>query len=220
MVGGGGGGGGCYNYGGGAGAAGGYSKKIISTSALSSTESVTVGLSGSGGAPQLPGGDGGTTSFGSHCSATGGQGGKAQTSLIYTTDGSLGGISIGGDLNLKETNAGSIALRVVYGKTEFMLTGDAPLSVEKSLVATYGEKLQSDVLKAGHHGSKTSSAESFVRAVNPQYVIFSRGCDNSYGHPHATIVTLFEKLKIPALDTCREGTITFLSDGARLQRQP
>jgi competence protein ComEC len=122
--------------------------------------------------------------------------------------------------NLKETNAGSIALRVVYGKTEFMLTGDAPLSVEKSLVATYGEKLQSDVLKAGHHGSKTSSAESFVRAVNPQYVIFSRGCDNSYGHPHATIVTLFEKLKIPALDTCREGTITFLSDGARLQRQP
>jgi competence protein ComEC len=122
--------------------------------------------------------------------------------------------------NLKETNAGSIALRVVYGKTEFMLTGDAPLSVEKSLVATYGEKLQSDVLKAGHHGSKTSSAESFVRAVNPQYVIFSRGCDNSYGHPHATIVTLFEKLKIPTLDTCREGTITFLSDGTRLLRQP
>jgi hypothetical protein len=106
MVGGGGGGGGCYNYGGGAGAAGGYSKKIISTSALSSTESVTVGLSGSGGAPQLPGGDGGTTSFGSHCSATGGQGGKAQTSLIYTTDGSLGGISIGGDLNLNGSGSG------------------------------------------------------------------------------------------------------------------
>ncbi|MBX9765562.1 MBL fold metallo-hydrolase [Patescibacteria group bacterium] len=122
--------------------------------------------------------------------------------------------------NLKETNAGSIVLRVVYGETEFMLTGDAPLSVEKSLVTTYGEKLQSDVLKAGHHGSKTSSTESFVQAVNPQYVIFSRGCDNSYGHPHETVVALFEKLKIPALDTCREGMITFLSDGKRLLRQP
>lgn len=114
---------------------------------------------------------------------------------------------------LKETNAGSIALRVVYGETEFMLTGDAPSSVEKLLVATYGEKLQSDVLKAGHHGSKTSSDESFVRAVNPKHVIYSRGCDNSYGHPHETIVALFQKLKIPALDTCREGTITFVSDG-------
>lgn len=115
--------------------------------------------------------------------------------------------------NLKETNAGSIALRVVYGETEFMLTGDAPSSVEKLLVATYGEKLQSDVLKAGHHGSKTSSVESFVRAVNPKYVIYSRGCDNSYGHPHETVVALFQKLEIPTLDTCREGTITFVSDG-------
>lgn len=122
--------------------------------------------------------------------------------------------------NLKETNAGSIALRVVYGEVEFMLTGDLPLSVEKSLLASYGEKLQSDVLKAGHHGSKTSSAESFVRAVNPQYVIFSRGCENSYGHPHETVVALFEKLKIPALDTCKDGTVTFLSDGARLVLQP
>ncbi|MBY0539494.1 MBL fold metallo-hydrolase [Patescibacteria group bacterium] len=115
--------------------------------------------------------------------------------------------------SLKDTNAGSIILRVVYGEVEFMLTGDAPLSVEKSLLASYGEKLQSDVLKVGHHGSKTSNVESFVTAVNPQYAIFSRGCGNSYGHPHETVVALFEKLKIPTLDTCREGMITFVSDG-------
>jgi competence protein ComEC len=104
----------------------------------------------------------------------------------------------------------------VYGETEFMLTGDAPASVEKSLVSFYGEKLESDVLKAGHHGSKTSSAENFVSAVNPQYVIFSRGCDNSYGHPSAEVVALFKSLKIPTLDTCKDGTVTFESDGKRL----
>lgn len=121
---------------------------------------------------------------------------------------------------MKDTNAGSIILRVVHGDTTFLLTGDAPLSVEKSLVAFYGGELRSDVLKAGHHGSKTSSTESFVRAVNPEYVVFSRGCDNSYGHPHETVVALFQRLKIPALDTCEEGAITFLSDGERLLRLP
>ncbi|MBX9765291.1 MBL fold metallo-hydrolase [Patescibacteria group bacterium] len=119
--------------------------------------------------------------------------------------------------NLKETNAGSIILRVVYGDTEFMLTGDAPLSVEKSLLAIHKEKLASDVLKAGHHGSKTSSVESFVEVVNPQYVVFSRGCDNSYGHPHETVLALFEKLKILALDTCEDGTVTFTSNGKTLR---
>lgn len=122
--------------------------------------------------------------------------------------------------NLKETNAGSISLRLVYGETEFMLTGDAPASVEKDLVSAYGENLQSDVLKAGHHGSKTSSTESFVTVVNPQFVVYSRGCDNRYGHPNKDIAALFEKLKIPALDTCELGTVTFHSDGSRLERRP
>lgn len=121
--------------------------------------------------------------------------------------------------DLKETNAGSIVFRVVYGEVAFMLTGDAPISVEKSLVTAYGEKLHSTVLKAGHHGSKTSSSESFVEAVRPQYAIFSRGCENSYGHPHETVVALFQKLKIPTLDTCREGVITFNSNGKTLRME-
>lgn len=108
MVGGGGGGGGCYNYGGGAGAASGYCKKIIAASSLNSTESVLIGLGGSGGSPQNPGLDGGTSSFGSYCSATGGQGGEAQTSFIFSSDGSSGGIGIGGDINLSGQGTGGV----------------------------------------------------------------------------------------------------------------
>lgn len=134
-------------------------------------------------------------------------GGGAYADVLYP-DRDVFGIS--------DTNAGSIVLRVVYGKSEFVLTGDAPQHIERSLAAAYGTTLVSDVLKAGHHGSKTSSDETFVRAVAPQYVVFSRGCDNRYGHPAPEIVALFKKLSIPALDTCESGTITFRSNGKTL----
>ncbi len=118
-----------------------------------------------------------------------------------------------------ETNTGSIIMRVTYGATSFMLTGDAPASVEKYLVSLDKTALDSDVLKAGHHGSKTSSAESFLIAVSPERAVFSRGCDNTYGHPHPEVVERFETLKIPTLDTCGEGTITFYSDGQSVLRK-
>lgn len=118
---------------------------------------------------------------------------------------------------VSDTNIGSIVLRVVYGESEFMLTGDAPRHVEHSLTAAYGDILASDVLKAGHHGSKTSSDEAFVKAVAPQYVVYSRGCDNRYGHPAVETIALFKKLAIPALDTCESGTVTFRSNGKTLR---
>ena len=120
------------------------------------------------------------------------------------------------DVPTIETNTGSIIMRVAYGGTSFMLTGDAPSSVEKYLVALNRGELDSDILKAGHHGSKTSSAETFISAVSPQAVVFSRGCDNTYGHPAKEVAERFQKLKIPALDTCENGTITFTSDGKTL----
>lgn len=120
------------------------------------------------------------------------------------------------DVSQIETNAGSIIMRVVYGDKEFMLTGDAPKAIEGLLVSRYGGALESNVLKAGHHGSKTSSNEYFVQAVAPQYVVYSRGCDNRYGHPAEEVVTLFQRLEIPSLDTCEEGTITFRTNGHTL----
>lgn len=113
---------------------------------------------------------------------------------------------------VKDTNSGSVVMRVQYGATSFMLTGDAPAEVEQKVIAA-GDVLKSTVLKAGHHGSKTSSSPEFIEAVNPQYAVFSRGCDNRYGHPAPSVVELFQSLHIGIFDTCEQGTIDFHSDG-------
>jgi competence protein ComEC len=118
-----------------------------------------------------------------------------------------------------ETNDGSVVARLVYGDTAFMLTGDAPATVEEYLAALDADSLHADVLKAGHHGSKYSSDPIFLGTVGPHFGIFSRGCDNTYGHPAPEVVARFQDFGIPTLDTCTDGTITFVSDGTTVGRK-
>ncbi len=118
-----------------------------------------------------------------------------------------------------ETNTGSVIAMVRYGATSFLLTGDAPKEIEEYLVRLDGERLDSTVLKAGHHGSRTSSALSFVGFASPDYAIFSRGCDNSYGHPHDEPRAVFARFDIETLDTCTDGRIAFQSDGVVVSRK-
>lgn len=123
------------------------------------------------------------------------------------------------DVQRVATNDGSVVARLIYGDTAFMLTGDAPQGVEEYLVALDGSSLQSDVLKAGHHGSKTSSSPLFLGFVGPSFGVFSRGCTNTYGHPAPEVVERFKVFGIPAFDTCTDGTITFVSDGHTIVRK-
>lgn len=118
-----------------------------------------------------------------------------------------------------ETNTGSIVGRLVYGDTSFMLTGDSPKAIEEYLVQLDGEALRSTVLKAGHHGSRTSSSLQFVGFVSPEYAVFSRGCDNSYGHPHEEPIAIFARLGVETFDTCLDGAVTFVSDGKTVQKR-
>lgn len=118
-----------------------------------------------------------------------------------------------------ETNTGSIILRLVYGDTSVLLTGDAPENIEEYLVALDGERLRSTVLKVGHHGSKTSSSPLFLGYVDPEYAVYSRGCDNSYGHPASEVVARYGTFGIPTFDTCTDGTIAFVSDGTTIVRK-
>lgn len=115
-----------------------------------------------------------------------------------------------------ETNTGSIVLRVVYGETEFLLTGDSPTNVEDWLVSLDGEGLRSDVLKAGHHGSRTSTSQKWIDAVNPDYVVISAGKGNSYGHPHEEVVQRVGESGAVMLSTM-EGTVSFRSDGKKVE---
>lgn len=112
-----------------------------------------------------------------------------------------------------ETNASSIVARLSYGATSFMLTGDAPSGIEEWLVALDGEALQSTVLKAGHHGSKTSTSEAWLVAVDPEFVAISAGEGNSYGHPAPEVVERAQASGARIVSTMEEGTLEFVSDG-------
>lgn len=124
-----------------------------------------------------------------------------------------------GDESKLESNTASIVLRVVYGNTSFMLTGDAPQEIENYLVATYGSQLDSDVLKLGHHGSKTSTSEAWLDTVSPRFAVVSAGIDNRYGHPHQEVMQRVFKRNIETSHTGTDGTVTFYSDGVTVWRE-
>ena len=113
------------------------------------------------------------------------------------------------------TNDGSITMRVVYGKNSFMLTGDLPSLVEDWLIRLDGNdgELKTDVLKAGHHGSKYSTTSEWLHAVDPETVAISVGKDNRYGHPAPETLSRIEEEGSKILETEDVGTIDFVSDG-------
>lgn len=112
-----------------------------------------------------------------------------------------------------ESNTSSIITHLTYGTSDFLFMADAPKSIERYLLAQYGNQLQSEVLKVGHHGSKTSTDEIFISAVNPEYAVISAGKDNRYGHPHTEVIETLEDFDIGIKNTAEDGSITFLSDG-------
>lgn len=109
----------------------------------------------------------------------------------------------------------SAVVKVDYGETSFVFTGDAEKEVEYELLDS-GSDLKADVLKIGHHGSSTSSAYSFIKAVNPKYGVISCGEGNDYGHPHTEVKDLLKKNSIELLRTDELGTIVITSDGINL----
>lgn len=118
-----------------------------------------------------------------------------------------------------EVNTASVIVKLTYKDTTFLFTGDAPAGIETYLAGRYKEQLASDVLKLGHHGSNTSSANVFLGYVDPSYAIISAGCDNQYGHPHTEVLERLAQFSIAPLSTCKEGTIVFESDGTTVTRQ-
>lgn len=120
-----------------------------------------------------------------------------------------------GEVLFEESNSTSIFGRLVYGKSEFMLTGDAGVEIE-DIVLKEAKYIDSDVLKLGHHGSKTSTSMNFLKAVDPEVVIISAGENNSYGHPHQDVMDRVQSLNIKSLATYDLGIITFLSDGEKI----
>lgn len=112
----------------------------------------------------------------------------------------------------EDTNNTSIVLRIDYGETSFLFTGDAERDVERYLLDMDAD-VEATVLKVAHHGSSTGSSYSFLRACMPQYAIISCGTDNSYGHPHDEVISRLNDADVQLFRTDLLGDILCYSDG-------
>lgn len=111
-----------------------------------------------------------------------------------------------------DTNNSSIVLRIVYGQTSFLFTGDAETLVEKEILDS-DAVIRSTVLKVGHHGSDTSTGYQWLREVAPEYAVISVGKDNSYGHPTETVLSRLRDAEVTTYRTDMQGDILCTSDG-------
>lgn len=122
-------------------------------------------------------------------------------------------VSILGPVNdASNPNNTSIVLRIVYGETSFLFTGDAEREEEQDIIEK-GYELDSTVLKVGHHGSDTSTSYVFLREIMPEYAVISVGDDNSYGHPTEAVLSRLRDADVKVYRTDMQGDIVCTSDG-------
>lgn len=115
----------------------------------------------------------------------------------------------------EDLNNWSAVLKVQFGNTSFLLTGDAEAESEQEMLFS-GANLKADVLKVGHHGSYSSTTPTFLKAVSPKYAVISVGAGNDYGHPHQETLAKLVNAGVKVYRTDRDGTVIFVSDGKTL----
>ncbi len=124
----------------------------------------------------------------------------------------IGPIHVGAE-NL---NNDSIVLKIVYGVTTFILTGDAEI-IEEDEILAYNKNLKCDVLKVGHHGSDTSTSDEWVNALSPKNAVISVGIDNTYGHPKQSVLDRLQAAGTVIYRTDLQGDIVCRSNGVTLK---
>ncbi|MGU8293568.1 ComEC/Rec2 family competence protein [Clostridium perfringens] len=113
----------------------------------------------------------------------------------------------------EELNDYSPIMKLSFGDTSYLFTGDAEKLAEEEALAKYKTSLDSDVIKFSHHGSSSSSSNAFIEAVSPKYGIISCAKDNKYGHPHSETLDIIKKYNIKTFRTDTDGEIILTSDG-------
>ena len=134
--------------------------------------------------------------------------GEASFTILSPTEEVEQQAAAAGDLNNL-----SVGLRLTFGANAFVMCGDAETLSEEAIVES-GLILKADVLKLGHHGSSTSTCDSFLQAVSPSIAVVSCGKDNSYGHPHRETMDKLAAEGITVYRTDEQGTLTATSDGS------
>ena len=116
-----------------------------------------------------------------------------------------------------DPNQHSLVLNIIHGDNEFLFTGDAGEDQERRLVQNYGELLDTDFLKVGHHGSKTSSELFFLKEVTPEIAVVSVAEKNRFGHPHPEAIKRLETTQSKIYFTSRDKALIFQSDGKSIK---
>ena len=115
-----------------------------------------------------------------------------------------------------DTNNGSIAMKLTYGKRSIFFTGDCDKQAENAMVFKFRGKMKSDVLIVGHHGSHNATTSDFLREIDPSLAVISCGRNNSYGHPSKDVLKRLGNAKVKVLRTDINGAITIISDGTKI----
>lgn len=116
---------------------------------------------------------------------------------------------------VENLNNTSIVGKLIFGRTSFLLTGDAEMEVWDELISR-GVDLKADVLKIAHHGSKNATSKNFLEKVQPKFAIISVGENNSFGHPSRIILNHLENIGAQILRTDEQGDVKITSDGEKL----
>ena len=117
-----------------------------------------------------------------------------------------------------DTNNYSVVLKLTYGNTKFLFTGDAEKTSEMEMIDKNYD-LSADVLKVGHHGSSSSTSQQFLDKINPKIAVISCGKNNKYGHPHKKTINKLKKKNIQIYRTDVSGTIILTSNGTKISKQ-
>lgn len=112
-------------------------------------------------------------------------------------------------------NNHSVVVKLDYGDTSFVFSGDAGEEAESDIIGT-GLDISADVYKVGHHGSYTSSSLPYLKAIKPTYAVISCGTDNKYGHPHTEVLDRLKDMKVTTFRTDLQGDIIAYSDGTNI----
>lgn len=115
----------------------------------------------------------------------------------------------------EDLNDYSPVMKIEYGKTSFLFTGDAQKDIEKEILAS-NEDISANILKVGHHGSSTSTTKDFLNKVNPSMAVISVGSDNKYNHPNDDALKRLKENKVTVYRTDNDGTVVLSSDGSKI----
>ena len=118
------------------------------------------------------------------------------------------------DFYFEDSNNNAIVIRMVYGEVSFLFTADMEFEGEYNVLRKYGDKIQSTILKVGHHGSSTSTSDEFLSYVSPEIAVIQVGKYNGFGHPYSGTLAKFSDAGIEVFRTDQVGNIQISTDGS------